>query len=84
MGWEDEHLNRFLIHAHEYAVLKPGGGWGADDGEGVKLKDLRLRKGERFLYQYDFGANWLHQIRLEQILVLEARKGKGRIYPFSR
>ena len=82
MGWEDEHLNRFFIHAHEYAVLKPGGGWGGDEAAGVKLKDLRLRKGERFVYQYDFGANWLHQIRLEQILVLQARKGKDRIYPF--
>ncbi len=72
MGWEDEHLNRFVIHAREYAILKPGGWWGAEDAEEVQLKDLRLRKGERFLYQYDFGANWRHQIRLEQILPSKA------------
>ena len=86
MGWEDEHLNRFFIHAHEYAVLKPGGGWGGDEAAGVKLKDLRLRKGERFVYQYDFEANWLHQIRLEQnkSWYWKCVKVKVRFTPFAR
>lgn len=41
MGWENEHLNRFVIHAREYAIIKPGGWWGAEDADEVQLKDLR-------------------------------------------
>jgi hypothetical protein len=34
----------------------------------VQLADFHFRLGERFIYEYDFGDNWKHQIRLEQIL----------------
>ena len=35
---------------------------------GSVLADFHFRTGEQFLYEYDFGDRWEHQIRLEQIL----------------
>ena len=48
-AWSDEHLHSFYIHGREY------GSDGAPTGD-VRLHDLRLHRGERFRYVYDFGA----------------------------
>jgi Plasmid pRiA4b ORF-3-like protein len=31
----------------------------------VRLCDLKLRRLERFVYEYDFGDSWIHDLRLE-------------------
>lgn len=70
-GWSDEHLHRFVIHGRQY------GDGGRADSRQVRLSELGLRVGERFLYEYDFTDGWQHDLRLEQILPLEP----GRSYP---
>ncbi len=72
MGWEDDHLHRFRLHGREYGVFKLGGIGFTDDPYQVRLHEWQLRPKERFLYEYDFHANWQHQLRLEQILPLPA------------
>jgi hypothetical protein len=37
------------------------------------LGALRFRLNERFLYEYDFGDQWEHEIRVEKFLPLEAQ-----------
>ncbi|HEY9879474.1 MAG TPA: plasmid pRiA4b ORF-3 family protein [Leptolyngbyaceae cyanobacterium] len=71
MGWSDDHLNRFTIHAKEYGVYHPGGILFSDDPETVKLADLQLREREKFGYKYDFTDRWQHQLRVETIHFLE-------------
>lgn len=71
MGWEDLHLHQFRIHGKAYGVYRGGGCTFADNPQLVRLRDFRLRRGERFLYEYDFGDYWQHDIRLEQVLPLE-------------
>ena len=73
-GWHDEHLNRFEIRGPEYAVYRDGGGMIGTDARGVRLCDLKLRRLERFVYEYDFGDSWLHDLRLEAILPINPRK----------
>ena len=46
----------------------------ATDARKVRLCDLKLRRLERFTYEYDFGDAWIHDIRLEAILAIQARK----------
>jgi Plasmid pRiA4b ORF-3-like protein len=77
LGWTDEHLNRFVIHGREYGVGHDGGIGFRDNPRHLRLADLGLRVGERFLYEYDFTDGWQHDVRLEQILPLEP----GRRYP---
>jgi hypothetical protein len=74
MGWEDLHLHRFRIHGKTYGIYRVGGISFADDPYQVILADFKLRKNERFIYEYDMGDYWQHDSRLEQVLPLEPRK----------
>ncbi len=74
MGWEDLHLHQFRIHGRTYGISRDGGILFDDDPHRVKLCDFKLRNGECFLYEYDMGNWWQHDIRLELILPLEPRK----------
>jgi hypothetical protein len=76
-GWEDEHLNRFEIRGREYAVYRDGGGMIGIDATKVRLCDLKLRRLERFVYEYDIGDSWIHDLRLETTLPVNPRN----IYP---
>jgi hypothetical protein len=40
----------------------------------VRLGDLQLRERGRFLYEYDFGDFWQHEIRVEKKLPLDPKK----------
>jgi hypothetical protein len=77
IGWSDIHLNRFHIHGQDYGVYHDGGISFADNPEQVLLSAFGFRTGERFLYEYDFGNDWLHDVRVEQRLPLDPK----RIYP---
>jgi hypothetical protein len=76
-GWDDEHLNRFEIQGREYAVYREGGGLIGIDARRVRLSNLKLRRLERFVYEYDFGDSWVHDLRLEATLPINPRT----IYP---
>jgi hypothetical protein len=76
-GWSDFHLHRFRIHGKDFGVYRDGGPLFAEDATKVRLTDLHFRVGERFLYEYDFGDSWQHQLRLEQIRPFEL----GQAYP---
>ncbi len=67
-GWSGEHLHRFVIHGADYD---------AHDLRTVRLVDLGLRETEQFVYDYDLGVLWRHDIRVEQILAGEP----GGCYP---
>ena len=74
--WTDFHLHRFRIRKKDYAVPRLGG-LGCHDAREIKLGDLHFRINERFLYEYDFGDLWQHQVRIEKRLEVEA----SRSYP---
>jgi len=73
-GWEDLHLNRFEIRGREYGVYRDGGPLFDADARKVRLCDLKLRRLERFVYEYDFGDDWIHDLRIEAVLPVDARK----------
>jgi len=72
--WTDFH--RFRIRKKDYAVPRLSG-LGCHDAREIKLGDLHFRINERFLYEYDFGDLWQHQVRIEKRLEIEA----SRSYP---
>jgi len=78
MGWTDTHLHTFFIHGKDYGVYHSGGMVFADDPTHVYLRDFQFRVYERFLYTYDFGDNWEHEVRLEQMLPINPQQR----YPF--
>lgn len=77
-GWSDEHLNRFHIHGQDYGVYHDGGISFSSNADRVRLSDFKFRENERFLYEYDFGDCWQHEVRVETRLAYE----ENRPYPY--
>ena len=73
-GWSDSHLYRFRIHGRDYGVSRPGGPGFAQDAHQVRLADFQFRRNERFLYEYDFGDRWHHEVRIEGGLAEESKR----------
>ena len=78
--WEDCHLHEF--HAGGRVYGKPARGMEflprqTLDERRCRLDQLLIHKGEKFHYIYDFGDDWLHEIRLEAVLPPE----EGMHYP---
>ncbi|MCK4259151.1 MAG: plasmid pRiA4b ORF-3 family protein [Halanaerobiales bacterium] len=80
MGWWDYHLYGFKFRGliigkpyEEHTMYDRE----FEDSRKVKLKDCNFELKEKFLYTYDFGDNWEHQITVENILQTE----KGQVLP---
>jgi hypothetical protein len=66
MGWEGIHLYQFSLRATRYGSSEL-----AASSPDVTLAALRLRKGARFLYEYDLNIPWSHEVRVEEWLTPE-------------
>jgi len=77
LDWSDFHLHRFVIRGKEYGVSRMGCTTFTTDARKVLLSQFGFRVNERFLYEYDFGDLWQHQIRFEGIQPIRGKK----IYP---
>lgn len=75
--WSDTHLHRFRIHGRDYGVNRLGGLRFSQEADRVRLADFQFRTNERFLYEYDLGDVWQHQVRVERGLPEEPK----RAYP---
>ena len=71
MGWTDSHLHQFKIRGQRYGnpeMLNDGFGEAEIiDTLGVELKRLFGigRPPRSFIYEYDFGDGWLHEVEFE-------------------
>jgi len=78
MGWENMHLSEFKINEKTYADTNYD-----EYGEGfLEYKDYRVSKslpgeGGKFLYTYDFGDDWCHEVTVEKIF----KEEEGVKYP---
>ena len=83
MGWTNSHLHEFEIDGERYGdpeLLN----YGFEEFPGVhttvtKISQIVPKDGKRFafLYQYDFGDSWNHEVLFEGCL----RAGSGQRYP---
>jgi|SRR6185437_606383 len=76
-GWTDVHLHRFRLRGKDYGIPLAYGPWYSTDAREVTLEEFSFRHNERFLDEYDFGALWQHEVRMEQRLPVVT----GRLYP---
>ncbi len=82
MGWEDYHLHEFEIDGESYGppqdeFTDPFGFSETIIEKKVKLSEVIRAEKFRFLYTYDFGDNWRHELLVEKIVPVE----KGQQYP---
>ena len=77
MGWTNSHLYRFEIAGTEYGLPDPDGELPFVDSRRNKLNKVVQNEKTGFLYEYDFGDGWDHEIIIEKILPAES----GAQYP---
>jgi hypothetical protein len=74
-GWDGDHLHLFQVgkkrYADQFAGLERTG-----DEQAVRIRDV-LSPGAKIGYTYDFGADWEHEITLEQTIP----RDPGQNYP---
>jgi hypothetical protein len=76
-GWTNSHLHQFFtcdpdFRSREYYA--PSGPYaldGAHDEADYVLSQFLVNKGDKLIYEYDFGDSWEHVIKLEKILPRE-------------
>ncbi len=64
MGWTDSHLHEFTIGKKRYTAYPESKEDGLECGR-YRLGDLIKQKGRTFLYLYDFGDGWEHELTIE-------------------
>jgi hypothetical protein len=71
MGWSNYHLYRFRIGRQEYGEPDPDNEFyelNFKNSRRTKLGRVVTKKGDVFLYEYDFGDSWEHMVLVEDIL----------------
>lgn len=72
MGWADSHLHQFLFGKRTFGDPDLDVEGKFEDERGVELQSL-VGEGERFTYEYDFGDDWLHEVKVEKKVELDLR-----------
>lgn len=68
MGWTNSHLHQFIIGNLRYSQPEfDEGELGTLDERAVRLRDVVWEPRSVFVYEYDFGDGWEHDILLEGI-----------------
>jgi Plasmid pRiA4b ORF-3-like protein len=68
MGWTDSHLHQFIINGVEYGLPDPDFADAMRSEQRIKLERVATTEKDRFVYEYDFGDSWTHDILLEKLL----------------
>lgn len=69
MGWIGGHLHGFNIRGEAYGIIDPE--WGMDwmiDESKVRMSDVIFSGDKKFVYDYDFGDGWEHDVLIEKVL----------------
>jgi hypothetical protein len=66
MGWDDVHMHLFTIKGKNYGMPDDDGWSETHDEEDATLNKVAPKVGDKFLYEYDFGDSWTHEILIEK------------------
>lgn len=72
MGWTNSHLHQFVFGKRTFADPDFDEGDDCEDERGVSLDGL-VGVGDRFVYEYDFGDDWVHEVKVEKKLPFDER-----------
>jgi hypothetical protein len=75
MGWTNSHLHTFDVAGEQYGERHPE--WEVADERRVKLSTIAGLGLKKFLYTYDMGDNWEHEITFQKSVAAEP----GARYP---
>jgi hypothetical protein len=70
MGWEGYHLHQFVVGEEAYSEISKENDIFADEFKNekrAKLNKIAPVENFKFIYEYDFGDSWYHDILVEKI-----------------
>jgi hypothetical protein len=67
MGWEEAHLHQFVIDRVCYGTPDPEFEFDVEDEWEITLSQVVTKAKQKFVYEYDFGDGWDHDIEVEKI-----------------
>lgn len=74
MGWWNCHLHDFAAHQRHFGDIGTADGdKTVEDENKFFLPELVKSPGEHFIYDYDFGDSWRHEVVVEEIIATEGR-----------
>ncbi|MGI8605526.1 MAG: plasmid pRiA4b ORF-3 family protein [Verrucomicrobiales bacterium] len=74
MGWTDSHLHQFIVGTRVDRVFFGQTDLGLDDmgdmldEKRYTLAHLAVQPKQKFIYEYDFGDSWEHEVVVEKLL----------------
>ena len=75
MGWTDSHLHQFIVGEAYFGAPEPYyDDLPMSDETEFKLRRITRNEGSAFIYEYDFGDRWAHELLVEKILPPEESK----------
>jgi hypothetical protein len=76
MGWTDSHLHQFVDAPIVYSVPSGDDYPGEErlDERRFRLADVARHEKASFMYEYDFGDSWAHEVVVEKILPADPKK----------
>ena len=66
MGWTNSHLHQFEIGSARYGAVQYDEAPGLKDERRARLQDV-VDAGDRFVYEYDFGDGWEHDVTVTKV-----------------
>jgi hypothetical protein len=70
-GWQDYHLHEFKVGPVRFGIPDEDFPPPHIDERQIKLYQIGYEPGDRFLYTYDFGDSWHHEVLLEELRAAE-------------
>lgn len=71
MGWDNYHLHQFDIYGEYYSDPEMLDYDYVKNENKFKLSKFKFREKDKFIYEYDFGDFWEHEILIEKILPVD-------------
>ncbi|HEY86396.1 MAG TPA: plasmid pRiA4b ORF-3 family protein [Chloroflexi bacterium] len=71
MGWDDYHLHQFTVGGRYFGRSSPEDFYPMQDERKYTLRQIVTGVKFKFLYEYDFGDGWEHELLVEKILPLD-------------
>lgn len=75
MGWTNSHMHQFIVGRTYYGKPVPQGmGFGSEtlNERRYTVADLAPAARKKFVYEYDFGDGWEHEVVVEKVLPPDA------------
>ena len=66
MGWTDSHLHQFIIEGEYFSIPSSEDSRPIKDERRYRLNQITSSDNSKFIYEYDFGDSWEHEILVEK------------------